>query len=330
MKIARFLAVFPLLLSGCSSAPSSSRADGLEAAGPLAGWTQSEDRHVLSIDAGEEGLLELTVVPGAGGRISSLRLGGAEVLFPGTGLLQGSTFWTSPQSDWGWPPSGALDSEPYDVALDEDQQTLRMRSQRFDPITGFALGKRIAYDPHRRAIRIDYVLTNEGQTPKRVAPWEITRVPLGGIAFFPQESDYTGRSKLSATLEENGLSWLRSGPDTSDKLFRDGAEAWIAHAREGLLFVKRYQGNSAREEFANAGQDDAEAEIEIYANPRDGYIEIEEQGAYQELRPREERVWTVHWHVARIPDQTKIEVGAQGLVVQARDLVNASSITSGG
>ena len=72
--------------------------------------------------------LELEVDPALGGRITRFSLAGAniltgpEVVARGDGTvpnMYGSTFWTSPQSAWNWPPETALDSDPLQSRLAE-------------------------------------------------------------------------------------------------------------------------------------------------------------------------------------------------------------------
>ena len=78
---------------------------------------------VLTLD----GDVRLEVDATRGGRVTALRLGernllsGAEV----DAVNYGSTFWTSPQSAWGWPPDVEIDSAPYAGALDGEAVVLR-------------------------------------------------------------------------------------------------------------------------------------------------------------------------------------------------------------
>ena len=58
----------------------------------------------------------MTVDPARGGKILSLKYQEQEVLsqsrFPES---FGSTFWTSPQKEWNWPPVAEFDKQPYEV-----------------------------------------------------------------------------------------------------------------------------------------------------------------------------------------------------------------------
>jgi len=55
-----------------------------------------------------------------GGRIVTFALSGRNILTgPAVDPANfGSTFWPSPQSDWGWPPPAEIDGAPYAASLD--------------------------------------------------------------------------------------------------------------------------------------------------------------------------------------------------------------------
>ena len=62
------------------------------------------------------GDLTMTIDTGRGGKIMSLKHGDKEVIsqsrFP---EAFGSTFWTSPQKEWNWPPVNEFDKGAYNV-----------------------------------------------------------------------------------------------------------------------------------------------------------------------------------------------------------------------
>src|SRR5262245_53569577 len=87
----------------------------------------------------------LEVDPAVGGRITALRLGGRNLLTgpdvdPGN---YGSTFWTSPQSAWSWPPVAEIDSAPYAAAPDGPMLVMRGPAS---PLLGVAIEKRVSAD----------------------------------------------------------------------------------------------------------------------------------------------------------------------------------------
>lgn len=57
-----------------------------------------------------------------GARITSFTLGGKEIIGPG-----GSTFWTSPQDPWGWPPIPEHHDKAYKVTATKTRLNLPVK-----------------------------------------------------------------------------------------------------------------------------------------------------------------------------------------------------------
>src|SRR5690606_23883570 len=119
------------------------------------------------------------------------------------------------------------------------------------------------------------------------APWEITRVPAAGMAFFPRgESDFiAGDFDELPVTERDGVVWYQTGAHVygpgNHKLMTDGAEGWLAYANKNVLMVKS---------FADVPADlmaPGEGEIEIYTNAAHSYVELEQQGSLTTLMPGE-------------------------------------------
>jgi len=277
-------------------------------------WILNGEKYVLNHDDG----VVMEVSHTKGGRISSLRLGSSEVIVAGTELLQGSTFWISPQNRWNrdgnWPPSPEIDSESYEATLSYEKTELSLEG-RVDPNTSFRIGKKFSACENYSCTDITYTINNEGDNSSMVAPWEVTRVPLGGIVFFPVESDFKGLSEFNMTETRDGIAWLTTSDiQNSGKAFRDGDEMWIAHAYGGNLFIKEYESNISPQQFANYNLPGEEAEIELYANPEGGYIEIEVQGAYAAIDSGAAIEWNVKWYVRKIPENIDVKHGNLELV----------------
>jgi hypothetical protein len=68
-------------------------------------------------------------------------------------------------------------------------------------------------------------------------------------------------------------------------------KGWLAYTAKGLLLVKRFDDLSPEQPAPG------EAEIQIYVNRGRTYIELESQGAYQQLQPGESLSWTVRWYL---------------------------------
>jgi hypothetical protein len=254
-----------------------------------------------------------------GGRIVTFALSGHNILTgPAVDPANfGSTFWPSPQSDWGWPPPTEIDSAPYAASLDGAVLSL---SGATAAGLGLALAKRFSADSQAGAVTVAYTITNRGQA-RQVAPWEITRVAAGGLTFFPmgEGGPRKGPQDLLNTTIVNGVAWFAydAAAITADqKLFADGQEGWIAHVDGDLLLVKS---------FANTKPSQAapgEAEIEIYANGAHSYVEVENQGAYVNLAPGAATGWTVRWILRKLDlAATPARVGSAALLALVRSLV---------
>ena len=251
-----------------------------------------------------------------GARIISFRLKNQEVL-SSSGINQenyGSTLWLSPQI-WKWPPSPILDTKPYQCELNKN--TLNLTSQP-DSLSGCKISKNFVANSSDSSFSIKYLITNISKKDKSVAPWEVTRVPAGGISFFPIGTT-GGFSKSNLNTEDkNGICWFRYEPELvtgHQKLFRNGHEGWLAHVNNGLVFIKQFPDIGIELEAPN------ETEIELYTNKDRTYIELENQGPYQTLHQRESISWTVKWYLRELPPTVGIAVGSESLANFVRKII---------
>lgn len=264
--------------------------------------------------------LYIEVSPEEGGRISSLKLNGQEFL-----SLEnvhptnwGSTFWISPQSIWGWPPPIAFDSLPY-AATKTDSDQIIMQGSIDKEKTGTSISKTISLDPNGRFVDIEYEIKNETDTTIMVAPWEITRVPINGLSFYPgQEESYETPFDVTA---QDGYVWFDYKNSTiqkgHSKLVGPATDGWLGHVNGNLLLVKLFPHS---EEFNAAPK---EGEIEIYAHPEKLYIELEPQGEYKALETEEIYSWKVRWYLKEIPTNISVEVGSSSLTNYVNTLVKS-------
>jgi hypothetical protein len=270
-----------------------------------------DGRYVLEV-----GEVALEADPEAGGRITALRFGGRNLL---TGPEvdagnYGSTFWTSPQSQWEWPPLPEIDSAPYRAAVEGGALVMR---GAVSPALGVAVEKHVSADRERRVLTLEYRVLNRGAAATRLAPWEITRVAPGGLTFYPKATGTFPPSNLTVH-DVGGVTWFPydAGSITGHhKLFADCAEGWIAHVDGDALFVKAF------DVVPRAAQAPGEAQIEIYANPAHTYVEIEQQGAYTTIAHGASLIWRVEWIVRRLPAEIPAAVGSEELVAYVRALV---------
>jgi hypothetical protein len=246
-------------------------------------------KHALAFDD-----MYFEVDPLVGGRVTSFRLGGADVLAgPEVDAHNyGSTFWTSPQSDWGWPPPVEVDRLPYDVTKEDGALTLT--SSPHDGL-GIRVTKRFVADRRKGAVVLEYGIHNVSETPKSYAPWEVSRVRSGGLTFFPTGAWFAGPLRVERC---NRATWFDHDPNALTeaglKSAADGAGGFVAHAARGLLFLKSFA------DVPPELQAPGEGEIEIYANNK--YVEIEVQGPYATIDAGESVSWAITWYLRKLPD----------------------------
>lgn len=267
------------------------------------------------------GDLSLEVDAAHGARVIAFRIG-AENILTGpeiNGLNFGSTFWTSPQADWNWPPVVEFDSAPYTVS--GQGADLLFTSATADPL-GLRVTKRFTVDPVREVVDIVYGIENPGGSPRTVAPWENARVPTGGLTFFPVGGGVQPPSTLKVR-EIDGVVWFDydAKPITDhQKMFAHGAEGWLAHidVARRMLYLKTF------DEIEASAQAPSEAQIEIYADPAHTYVEVEQQGAYRPIEPGGRVEWSVTWRLRRVPLGLDIIPGNKSLLALVRAVVAPS------
>ncbi|MCR6641978.1 MAG: DUF4380 domain-containing protein [Sporocytophaga sp.] len=259
---------------------------------------------VMAIDARE------------GARITSFTLGGKEIIGPG-----GSTFWTSPQDPWGWPPIPEHHDKAYKVTATKN--SVEFTSEK-DAKLGVVIKKNITANPSDSSFVVTYTISNESGKELKVAPWENTRTKKSSITFYPRgEKEFEQSSPVMSVLKMNdidGIRWFAYSPErvtdgNMAKLYADGSEGWIANTDEGLLLVKKFEDTKASERAPGEG------EIEIFADTQNPFIEMEQQGAYQALAPGAKLTWQVKWYLRSLPGSVTKEEGNAELVKIVRSIV---------
>lgn len=278
--------------------------------------TLDGERYVLRM-----GDVELEVDPNIGGRVTRFSLAGENVLTgpevvaggrDSTPNMYGSTFWTSPQSAWGWPPEAALDTASHRARV--DGRVLELSSE-VGAATGYSVRKRFWADAARNLISIEYTLENQ-RAVLPAAPWEISRVPKAGFVLFASAGLAMPNSSLPS-LVRDGVAWvdIASAPGVDSKLFQDGSEGWLAYVWRNLAFIKTFEDLSA----ADAAP--SEAEIEVFVNGDFEYVEIEQQGRYALPPAGGASSWQVNWMLERLPPGMDARIGNAALVAWVRERV---------
>ncbi|APR85060.1 Hypothetical protein A7982_10409 [Minicystis rosea] len=273
---------------------------------------------VLEFDA-----LYFEVDPAKGARISALRFAGSDILTnaANNAMNWGSTFWTSPQSDWGWPPPTAIDSGGYAHTVDQTSFHVTGEQASFAGKT-VSIEKSFAADFAKTSVVITYTIHNTGSAPCSVAPWEVTRVAPGGLTFFPTgDKQFTpgGSSPLPVDSTAD-VTWFDSAAHPPDgqqkKLNADGKEGWVAHVVGDLVFMKAFT------DVPSAAQASGEGEVEIFAQTASegGYIEVENQGPHVQIAPGASSTYEVRWIVRKLPAGVTAQVGSTALLDFVRSL----------
>ena len=158
----------------------------------------------------EFGPYALEADPTDGGRIVRFSLDGRSVVVPREESPEayGSSFWPSPQSDWQWPPPLELDRAAWTATVEGTSLILESGTNKK---LGLSAKRRITAEPKRGAILIELSLANRGSAPRRVAPWQNTRVRPKGITFFPSSGPALEESSLKLEPAE-GIVWFSHDP----------------------------------------------------------------------------------------------------------------------
>ena len=267
------------------------------------------------------GEIKLECTAANSGRITVFALADRNILTDATvnPFNFGSTFWTSPQKDWEWPPPKEIDgSGVWQGGIQGDTITLT------GPVCttlGVQIVKRLKADAAGNSILLEYEMRNTSSASLRYSHWEISRVHPGGITFYPMGLGAfpPALQSILPTQEKEGITWFHHTAQTvtgEHKLFADGKEGWIAHLDHDVLFIKSFEDTPS--DMAAP----TEAEIEIYAV--ESYVEVEQQGAYRTIEPKQTATWPVRWYLKRLPKTISRAVGSPSLVDFVRETIGST------
>lgn len=235
----------------------------------------------------EVGDLSMTINGAGGGKILSFKYKDTEVISQSTFPESfGSTFWTSPQKEWNWPPVQEFDKQPYTV---EEKGASLVMTSNVSARLKYRIRKEFSIDAKKNAIVVNYSIINESGETRKVAPWEITRVVNEGLIFFDAPTDQITPADLMPFQSAFGISWYQTDEASQNRKINADGKGWLAYLNNGLLMVKKFQDLNASQPAPE------EAEIQVYVNRGKSYIELESQGAYTELKAGESLSWTVQW-----------------------------------
>ena len=236
------------------------------------------------------GDVTMTINPEKGARILSFQYKGQEMISQLKAPESfGSTFWTSPQKEWNWPPVKEFDKMPYQV---EERDGSLILTSEVSPRLKCRVRKEFTTDKKDNAIVVTYSIINEGDEVRQVAPWEITRVEnKGGVIFFDAPLDGITPADLMPFTAANSAVWYQPDEAVQNRKINADGKGWYAYCNDGLLLLKTF------DDLQPTLPAPGEAEIQVYVNRGKTFIELECQGAYTALKPHEQLSWTVRWHL---------------------------------
>ena len=246
------------------------------------------------------GDVTMTISAKEGGKVMSYKYGDKEMLSQLRMQNQyGSTFWTSPQKEWNWPPVTEFDRGAYtaqDLADTPNQLVLTSQIARKLP---FQIVKQYNPDPKGKYIRVAYTIINKGDTERKVAPWEISRVVADeeGLIFFDAPVESITPAGLIPFKGEAGASWYNFETGAQNRKINADGKGWLAYAANGLLMIKKFDDLTPSQPAPD------EAEIQVYVNQGKTYIELESQGEYKTLAPGESLTWAVDWYLIPLKEK---------------------------
>lgn len=270
-------------------------------------WTESGDSWLLEGDG-----WSVLVDPENGARITGFFVGDTNLL---TGpevdpSNYGSTFWTSPQSDWHWPPPPEVDHSPYAV-LEGEGDVLVCCGAPCAKL-GILVTKRFRFSKSNQALRVEYEICNQTNDILKIAPWEISRV-RGGLTVCGAGQDFEQPTPLPkpVVLVQHQAQWFayeRAQVQQDQKWFAHSDEGWLAHFSDGAALIKEFEVVPIQK------QAPGESMIEVFASGSRDYIEIEEQGPYVKIGPWKSFAWTVTWKARRVPSTLAVKAGERNVL----------------
>lgn len=238
----------------------------------------------------ESPALTFEVEPQVGGRISSLRYRGVELLATRRderNLQWGSTVWPAPQSAWRWPPPAGMDQRLYAViAATPDLILIESEPNAYQ---GLQLAKRFELLDDN-SIGVTYTFINQGDSTVKAGIWENTRVEYEGEVQWPAGERL--EEGITGLVQEAGISTLAlKGHEQKKKLFINTEGGWLSLRKQGAILKRMFS------RVGPAQVAPGQAPVEIYFDPVAGFAELEIQGPYVELEPGKTTSFYILWAV---------------------------------
>ncbi|MBN2804259.1 MAG: hypothetical protein JXR91_14280 [Deltaproteobacteria bacterium] len=258
-----------------------------------------------------------------GGRITDFSLNGVNTIITSKeSPIFGSTFWTSPQNDWGYPPPPQIDTNSFEASFDKKSNRLILTGSPELNVLNVQIKKEFSIDTVNSAIDIKYSILNLLNRDVKFAPWEISRVKPEGLTFFPKGIDApfnTEFPNLPYKVSNNAI-WIdhSDAPFKNNKLFSTSDSNWIGYLFKNHLFLKIYETPQIHVPAP------LEAKIEVYSNGH--YFEIEQQGSYMTIPKNSRYDWRVKWLLRENPKNIANPLQRKSLYNFAQNIVNKIQI----
>lgn len=216
---------------------------------------------------------------------------------------------------WVSPEVPAITYAPDDQPVEIDQQKKSIEVTQA-AIQGIGLEKkiRISQTDFDDIILVEHVIRNVGELDRKLAPWAITQMKVGGRAVLPYTSPDADRNSFlpdrsvtlwpytninDARIEFDQDFIFISSSLLEERPLKIGVphlRKWIAYFVDGLLFIKysKRNGSDCALDLGAAGQ--------CYCNNR--FLELETLGPYQNVGPGESVNHREVWRVVEKPFNT--------------------------
>lgn len=271
--------------------------------------------------------------PKRSGRIHAVQYNGANVLHMDTGSATnyGSTFWPSPQAGWqntpAWPPATNIDGANNNFTAEYADTTLFLRGAT-DNSNQVRINKAYWLNAADTSISMRFTLINTAATTKSWAPWQVTRLPAGGIYLFPKGEGAITGDLAGGTRDSLGHIWFKydssSNYSGTKKFYADGSNGWFAHlSKDRVLLIKKFTDTPLAQKAPSP-----ENEIELYTDPNKKFVEMEPQGPYTAIPSGDSVVWDVKWYVRKMPDTTTVAVGNVAILNYINSVLSGGGTTA--
>jgi hypothetical protein len=273
----------------------------------------TSDFYGLSTRTIENQHLRLEFLADAGPRIVRLSLAGSrENIFAelphkkietacGDYFLRGGhRLWHSPEAmpRTYLPDNAGVTIEPIDGGVRLQQPT--------EALTGITKSIEIHLDQKHPVATITHRLQNDGAEMVEFAPWAITMLPLGGVAFLPQTMGaidahsllpnrnlvlwaYTRVNDARLELNDDTIRIHARADLPPCKIGYFNRRGWIAYWRNNTLFVKRFTPK------IDQAHPDYNCNAEMYCN--DEFIELETLAPLTRIAPGQSAAHVETWEL---------------------------------